>query len=285
MTDPRSELDRVHIPRPCSADWSSMEGDERSRYCGECRLHVHDLAAHTREEAELLLARRHRGERVCVRVELDGEGRPRTLDDRPPARPGRSREAALALALGAGLLAACRDTPGPAPGAGPEDRSGACESELLGDAVSGDEVSGDALAGDVVLGEGALLGEPADAGVPEEGEASPVGPAPERAELLGRVAPGSGPEPGAGDPAAGEAEAGTLERLRLLGYVVDLADAGDAAEGEEACPPQEGGEADGAAAGHDSPPAAGGAEGRRVLMGTPGPSGPPPAGPGQQPPR
>ncbi len=130
MTDPRSELDRVHIPSPCTADWSAMEGDERSRYCSECSLHVHNLAAHTREEADRLLARRHEGERVCVRMELDGEGRPLTVEDRRPAGQGRAREAALALALGASLLAACRDTSDKAAVVEPATPAGACETEL-----------------------------------------------------------------------------------------------------------------------------------------------------------
>lgn len=111
MTASREDrLDQLHIPSPCSKRWEELEGGERSRFCSTCALHVHDLAAHTREEADSLLARREQGERVCVRVQVDEQGQPITAESAPPARPARARGAALALALGASLLAACRET-------------------------------------------------------------------------------------------------------------------------------------------------------------------------------
>lgn len=245
MTDPRSELDRVHIPSPCTADWSAMEGDERSRYCSECSLHVHNLAAHTREEADELLARRHGGERVCVRLELDADGRPLTVEDR---RPGRAREAALALALGASLLAACRDTSDKAAVVEPGTPGGACETELLGDVV---------------------LGEPVDEAALLEAEARE----PSAEELLGRVAPGAP----VGTPPEGEPiPEAVLQRLERLGYVADAPEGEPVAPGQEAPAAAEEGACETPAGGEAAPA-------RKVLMGTPGPAGPGPApqGPGK----
>jgi len=52
------------ITHPCSQDWSKMAGDEKKRFCEQCQLHVHNLAAMSAEEREGLLAKR--GERRCV---------------------------------------------------------------------------------------------------------------------------------------------------------------------------------------------------------------------------
>lgn len=39
------------VPKPCHAEWSSMDGDERKRFCGECGKHVYNLSAMTQGEA------------------------------------------------------------------------------------------------------------------------------------------------------------------------------------------------------------------------------------------
>ena len=40
------------VPKPCHAEWSSMDGDERKRFCGECGKHVYNLSAMTQGEAQ-----------------------------------------------------------------------------------------------------------------------------------------------------------------------------------------------------------------------------------------
>ena len=60
-----SNLDHVRVAAPCSADWDSMLGDERVRFCGQCKLNVYNLSAMKRAEAELLIARAEG--RLCVR--------------------------------------------------------------------------------------------------------------------------------------------------------------------------------------------------------------------------
>src|SRR5918993_3812525 len=64
-------LERLHVPKPCYADWDSMSGDDRVRFCEHCRLSVNDLSRLTMKEAERLVA--GSGGRLCVRyVQLPG---------------------------------------------------------------------------------------------------------------------------------------------------------------------------------------------------------------------
>lgn len=66
-------LTTVRIASPCPMKWSDLQGDEKRRYCGQCRLHVHNLAALTTDDAVALLWGAG-AERVCARVfyRLDG---------------------------------------------------------------------------------------------------------------------------------------------------------------------------------------------------------------------
>jgi hypothetical protein len=72
----RDDLERlapVHIASPCPARWSDMQGDEKRRFCGDCRLHVHKLSELRTADVRALLDAAKR-ERVCVRLyeRLDG---------------------------------------------------------------------------------------------------------------------------------------------------------------------------------------------------------------------
>jgi hypothetical protein len=60
-----SPLKNLRIASPCSADWHAMAGDERKRFCGECKLNVYNLSGMTSYDAEHLL-RMSEG-RICVR--------------------------------------------------------------------------------------------------------------------------------------------------------------------------------------------------------------------------
>src|SRR6187549_2500223 len=97
-----SALDAITIASPCTVDWDTMQGDERTRHCGECKLDVFDLTAMTRAEAEALLASRLPGARLCVRFQRRPDGRVVTDDcltarERIARRARRIRVAASAL--------------------------------------------------------------------------------------------------------------------------------------------------------------------------------------------
>ena len=82
-------LDRIHIDSPCPADWSRMRGDDRSRFCGQCRQHVYDLSVMTRAEAVALIAD-HAGS-LCVQLRRRPDGRVVSSDCRERLRAARRR--------------------------------------------------------------------------------------------------------------------------------------------------------------------------------------------------
>ena len=55
MQDPNFSLDVIHVAAPCDMPWEEMTGDDRVRFCGQCKLNVFDLSAMTRQEAEQLV--------------------------------------------------------------------------------------------------------------------------------------------------------------------------------------------------------------------------------------
>ena len=65
MSQPKRSFDRMIIPAPCDADWDSMIGNDRVRFCEHCNLQVTNLSNLTRQEAVRLVARSEG--RLCVR--------------------------------------------------------------------------------------------------------------------------------------------------------------------------------------------------------------------------
>ena len=61
----KSSLDDVRVAAPCSVDWDSMYGNERIRFCDQCKLNVYNLSEMTRTEAERLVSQAEG--RVCIR--------------------------------------------------------------------------------------------------------------------------------------------------------------------------------------------------------------------------
>lgn len=85
----------LDIPEPCTEDWQSMSGDERSRHCQRCDKSVHNVSE-LREDAIVELV----GQGACVRLSIDASGTLLTAEPR-----GRLARIALSAALVA--LAAC----------------------------------------------------------------------------------------------------------------------------------------------------------------------------------
>ena len=73
-----SPLNNLRVASPCSMDWDAMHGDERTRFCGDCKLNVYNLSGMTRYDAEHLL-RMHEG-RLCVRYYQRADGTILTQD-------------------------------------------------------------------------------------------------------------------------------------------------------------------------------------------------------------
>ena len=67
-----SPLNNIRVASPCSANWDEMYGNERKRFCGDCKLNVYNLSDMTRGEAEDLLERSEG--RLCVRFYRRADG-------------------------------------------------------------------------------------------------------------------------------------------------------------------------------------------------------------------
>jgi hypothetical protein len=71
-------LDRIDVAAPCTADWASMVGDDRVRFCSQCRLNVYNLTVMSREEG-LKLIETTEG-RLCMRFYRRADGTVITRD-------------------------------------------------------------------------------------------------------------------------------------------------------------------------------------------------------------
>jgi hypothetical protein len=72
------QLEQLRIASPCQVSWDSMTGDERSRFCGQCQLKVHNISGMTREAAEAFLS--ESTGRVCIRMYKRFDGTVITTD-------------------------------------------------------------------------------------------------------------------------------------------------------------------------------------------------------------
>jgi hypothetical protein len=88
MTD-KNILDQVRVASPCNARWEDMAGDERARFCRQCRKHVFNLSALTRPEIEALI--REKEGRFCGRFHQRRDGRMLTADCRVGRRMAQWR--------------------------------------------------------------------------------------------------------------------------------------------------------------------------------------------------
>lgn len=96
-------LDQISVASPCHVPWDEMQGDDRSRYCGQCRKNVFNIAAMTREEATRLIAEREGS--LCVRLYRRHDGTLLTGDCPVGNRLVRQRIARAAAAIAAVFVA------------------------------------------------------------------------------------------------------------------------------------------------------------------------------------
>src|ERR1051325_9848379 len=101
MTD-QNVVDSIRIASPCSARWEDMEGDDRARFCGQCRKHVFNFSAMTRQEAESLI--RAKEGKLCGRFYRRRDGRVLTADCSVGGARRRSRLGRLSGLLFATVL-------------------------------------------------------------------------------------------------------------------------------------------------------------------------------------
>jgi len=103
MMNAQPMLDHLKVAAPCSARWEDMEGDDRARFCGQCRKHVFNFSAMTRGEPETLV--REKVGRLCGRFYRRRDGRVLTTDCPVGLERRRNRLARLCgLLFATGLL-------------------------------------------------------------------------------------------------------------------------------------------------------------------------------------
>ena len=89
-------LDDVKVAAPCPADWDSMVGGERVRFCGQCQLNVYNLSGMSRRKAEALVSSTEG--RLCVRFYRRADGSVLTRDCPVGLRALKRRASRLARA-------------------------------------------------------------------------------------------------------------------------------------------------------------------------------------------
>jgi hypothetical protein len=62
----------IRIASPCLADWSRMAGDERVRYCPECKLDVYNFSEMSDADIKSIVS--HRNGRLCARFYQRADG-------------------------------------------------------------------------------------------------------------------------------------------------------------------------------------------------------------------
>ncbi len=100
-----NHLNNIKIASPCSADWNAMFGDNRKRFCGDCKLNVYNLSDMTQIEAESFLLNSEG--RVCVKFFKRADGTVLTKDcpvGWAKVKQKVSRTATAAFGLIAGLF-------------------------------------------------------------------------------------------------------------------------------------------------------------------------------------
>ena len=97
-----SRLDNVRVAAPCPANWDSMYGNDRIRFCGECQLNVYNLSEMPRADAERLIG--HAEGRLCVRYYQRKDGSIITQNCPVGLRALKRRVSRIATAISTVLL-------------------------------------------------------------------------------------------------------------------------------------------------------------------------------------
>jgi len=65
-------IQTISIAAPCDVPWDSMNGDERTRFCGQCKLNVYNISDMSTKEAAALV--RGTEGRLCVKLYRRADG-------------------------------------------------------------------------------------------------------------------------------------------------------------------------------------------------------------------
>jgi len=74
-------LPRIHVASPCHANWDQMKGDDRARFCQQCRKHVYNLSALSATAAARLIQEKEG--KFCARFYRRADGTVLHAEDCP----------------------------------------------------------------------------------------------------------------------------------------------------------------------------------------------------------
>jgi len=109
-----NSLDRIRIASPCPVSWERMTGDDRVRFCDECKLQVYNIGEMTRPEVETLIAKTEG--RLCARIYRRADGTVITRDCPVGLRAIRRRVTKSATAAFVAVMALAASVFGQKPG-------------------------------------------------------------------------------------------------------------------------------------------------------------------------
>lgn len=102
MTKQNFYVNHLRIASPCSVDWDTMSGDERTRHCGLCQLNVYNIAEMTAPEVRALVTKSEG--RICARLYKRADGTVITKDCPVGFRAYQKRVSRMAGAALAAIL-------------------------------------------------------------------------------------------------------------------------------------------------------------------------------------
>jgi hypothetical protein len=97
-------LQQLRIASLCTAAWDDMVGDDRSRFCEQCKLNVYNFASMTQREIEQLIL--HKEGRLCARLYQRRDGTVLVRDCPVGLAAIRRRAAWMVGKVAAGLMLA-----------------------------------------------------------------------------------------------------------------------------------------------------------------------------------
>ena len=92
-------LKNIRIASPCDVPWASMQGDDRTRFCGACEKRVHNLVGMS--EAEIAALFDAQGDDLCITLYQRHDGTLIAEDCPTGLRAARKRFRRAMSALGA----------------------------------------------------------------------------------------------------------------------------------------------------------------------------------------
>ena len=97
------QLKSYFIASPCSMKWEDMTGNEAVRFCGDCKLNVHNLSALPDEQVAELINKKADGERICTYFYRKDDGTIATDNCPKELKQVRNRLQAYALSMAIAL--------------------------------------------------------------------------------------------------------------------------------------------------------------------------------------